>query len=151
MWRTERRSGGCIGRRVCRSVRSLGGWGSRGTRCGRLWPPRLTDGVEAQVRALLVEFPRMPATVIAQRIGWAHSMTTLKNKLRQIRPEYVGIEPVDRVVYRPGVVAQCNLWSPEIPVPVGPGQQRVLPVLMMTLAFPPVPDRDPSRARPSAR
>ena len=29
--------------------------------------PRLVDGVEAEVRALLVEFPRMPATVIAQR------------------------------------------------------------------------------------
>jgi hypothetical protein len=31
--------------------------------------------VEAQVRALLAEFPRMPATVIAERIGWTHSLT----------------------------------------------------------------------------
>jgi transposase len=97
--------------------------------------PRLADGVEAQVRALLVEFPRMPATVIAQRIGWAHSLTTLKDRLRQIRPEYVGIDPVDRVVYRPGEVTQCDLWFPETPVPVGPGQHRILPVLVMTLAF----------------
>jgi transposase len=71
--------------------------------------PKLADGVEAQVRALLVEFPRMPATVIAQRIGWAYSMTTLKDMLRRVRPEYVGIDPVDRVVYRPGEVTQCDL------------------------------------------
>jgi hypothetical protein len=53
--------------------------------------PTLADGVEAQVRAQLAEFPRMPATVIAQRIGWQHSMTTLKYRVRAIRPEYVGI------------------------------------------------------------
>jgi transposase len=97
--------------------------------------PRLADEVEAQVRALLVEFPRMPATVIAQRIGWAHSMTTLKDLLRRVRPEYVGIDPVDRVVYQPGEVTQCDLWFPETPIPVAPGQARVLPVLVMTLAF----------------
>jgi transposase len=71
---------------------------------------RLADGVEAQVRALLGEFPRMPATVIAQRIGWAHSLTTLKDRVRAIRPEYVGIDPVDRVVYQPGEIAPCDLW-----------------------------------------
>jgi hypothetical protein len=54
--------------------------------------PTLADGVEAQVRAQLAEFPRMPATVIAQRIGWQHSMTTLKDRVRAIRPEYVGID-----------------------------------------------------------
>jgi hypothetical protein len=42
--------------------------------------------------ALLAKFPRMSATVIAQRIGWQHSMTTLKDQVRTIRPEYVGIE-----------------------------------------------------------
>ena len=102
--------------------------------------PTLADGVEAQVRAVLAEFPRMPATVIAARIGWTHSLTTLKDRVRAIRPEYVGIDPVDRVVYRPGEIAQCDLWFPEPPIPVagGPGrveQQRVLPVLVMTLAF----------------
>jgi transcriptional regulator with XRE-family HTH domain len=102
--------------------------------------PTLADGVEAQVRAVLAEFPRMPATVIAQRIGWAHSMTTLKDRVRAIRPEYVGIDPVDRVVYQPGEIAQCDLWFPAPPIPVaagqqGAGQERVLPVLVMTLAF----------------
>jgi transposase len=97
--------------------------------------PTLADGVEAQVRALLVEYPRMPATVIAQRIGWTHSLTVLKDRLRRIRPEYVGIDPVDRVVYQPGEITQCDLWFPETPVPVAAGQARILPVLVMTLAF----------------
>ena len=97
--------------------------------------PTLADGVEAQVRALLARWPRMPATVIAQRIGWQHSMTTLKDRVRVIRPEYVGIDPVDRVVYSPGEVTQCDLWFPATRIPVAPGQDRVLPVLVMTLAF----------------
>jgi hypothetical protein len=29
--------------------------------------------------------------------------------VRQLRPEYVGIDPVDRVVYQPGEIAQCDL------------------------------------------
>jgi len=31
------------------------------------------DGFEPPIRALLTEFPDMPATVIAERIGWKHS------------------------------------------------------------------------------
>lgn len=95
----------------------------------------LADAVEPQVRQLLAEFPRMPATVIAERIGWEHSMTTLKDRIRLIRPEYVGVDPVDRVSYEPGQITQCDLWFPETKVPVAPGQERVLPVLVMTLAF----------------
>jgi transposase len=93
------------------------------------------DAVEPQVRALLAQFPRMPATVIAERISWPYSLTTLKDRVRQIRPEYVGIDPADRVSYEPGQVAQCDLWFPETKIPVGRGQERILPVLVMTLAF----------------
>ena len=55
--------------------------------------------------------------------------------LRRIRPEYVGIDPVDRVVYQPGEVTQCDLWFPETAVPVDARQVRILPVLVVTLAF----------------
>ena len=95
----------------------------------------VADGFEPAIRAVLAEFPRMPAPVIAARIGWPYSITPLKKRLRQIRPEYVGIDPVDRVVYQPGEIAQCDLWFPETKIPVGRGQERVLPVLVMTLAF----------------
>jgi transposase len=95
----------------------------------------LADAVEPRVRALLAEWPTMPATVISERIGWTYSLTTLKDRVRQIRPEYVGIDPVDRVSYEPGQITQCDLWFPEPKIPVAAGQQRVLPVLVMTLGF----------------
>ena len=95
----------------------------------------LADAVEPAVRALLAEHPRMPATVIAERIGWPHSMTTLKDRIRQVRPEYLGVDPVDRIVYSPGEITQCDLWFPETKIPVAPGQARVLPVLVMAQAY----------------
>ncbi|MCQ4152589.1 IS21 family transposase [Rhodococcus qingshengii] len=95
----------------------------------------LADGVEPQIRQLLSEYPRMPATVIAERIGWEHSLTTLKDRVRQIRPEYQGIDPADRITYEPGQLTQCDLWFPETRIPVAAGQERILPVLVMTLAF----------------
>ena len=36
----------------------------------------LVDAVEVDVRKLLAEYPRMPATVIAERICWQYSITT---------------------------------------------------------------------------
>ncbi|WP_261576466.1 IS21-like element ISFsp3 family transposase [Frankia gtarii] len=95
----------------------------------------VVDPFEPVIRALLTEWPRMPAPVIAQRIGWPYSLSPLKKRLTVIRPEYVGIDPVDRMVYEPGEFAHCDLWFPEPVIPVGAGQERVLPVLVMTLAF----------------
>jgi transposase len=97
----------------------------------------VVDPFEPQIRALLREWPRMPTPVIAQRIGWPSSYSDgpLKKLLARIRPEYKGIDPVDRVTYEPGQLTQCDLWFPEPRIPVGPGQLRVLPVLVMTLAF----------------
>lgn len=95
----------------------------------------VADAFEPQIQFLLNEWPTMPAPMVAERIGWPHSLSPLKRKLTQIRPEYVGIDPVDRVTYEPGEIAQCDLWFPEPKVPVAPGQERVLPVLVMTLGF----------------
>ena len=95
----------------------------------------VADPFEARVRALLVQWPTMPAPVIAERLGWPYSLSPLKRLLTRVRPEYVGIDPVDRVSYEPGQVTQCDLWFPEPRIPVGPGQERVLPVLVMTLGF----------------
>jgi transposase len=95
----------------------------------------VADAYEPQVRALLVQWPTMPGPVIAQKIGWPYSEGPLKKLLARIRPEYVGIDPSDRTVYEPGQIAQCDLWFPETPVPVTAGQARILPVLVVTLAF----------------
>jgi transposase len=88
----------------------------------------IVDGVEPQIRALLREYPTMPATVIAERIGWTHSITVLKDRVRAIRPEYRGVDPVDRLVHEPGATTQCDLWFPQPRIPVGGGQHALLPV-----------------------
>jgi transposase len=98
----------------------------------------IVDPYEPQIRALLAQWPRMPGPVIAERIKWPHSMPPLRKRLAIIRPEYVGIDPVDRTVYEPGQIAQCDLWFPEdeVRIPVAAGQSRSkLPVLVMTLGF----------------
>ncbi len=48
-------------------------------------PPKgsAVDAVEPQIRALLTEWPTMPATVIAERIGWERSLTVLKDRVRR--------------------------------------------------------------------
>jgi transposase len=100
----------------------------------------LVDAVEPQIRALLAEFPRMPATVIAERIGWTHSLTILKDRVRQLRPLFLPPDPTDRIEYAPGELAQCDLWFPPVPIPVGAGRARVLPVLAMTCGYSRVTD-----------
>jgi hypothetical protein len=74
-------------------------------------PGSVADAFEPQIRLLLREWPTMPAPVIAQRIGWPslYSDGPLKKLLARIRPEYKGIDPVDRVTYEPGQLTQCDL------------------------------------------
>lgn len=95
----------------------------------------VADAFEPEIRALLALWPRMPAPVIAERISWPYSLSPLKKKLVVIRPEYVGVDPADRLLFRPGEVAQCDLWFPETRIPVGHGQERMLPVLVMVACF----------------
>jgi transposase len=95
----------------------------------------LIDPYEPRIRALLKDWPTMPAPEIATRIGWSYSEGPLKKLLARIRPQYKGIDPVDRVTYQPGDLTQCDLWFPEPRIPVGKGQLRMLPVLVMTIAF----------------
>lgn len=95
----------------------------------------VVDAYEPEIRKLLRDYPKMPATVIAERIGFTHSLTVLKDRLRVIRPEYVGVDPADRLVHEPGQVAQMDLWFPEPRIPTGMGNVLVFPVLVMTLTF----------------
>jgi hypothetical protein len=62
----------------------------------------IVDEVEPQVRGLLKEFPDMPATVIAERIGWDRSLTVLKDRVRELRPAYAPADPASRTSYGPG-------------------------------------------------
>ena len=47
------------------------------------------DAVEPEIRRLLAGTPTMPATVIAERIGWTRGMSILRDRVREIRPGYL--------------------------------------------------------------
>ncbi|TSE15722.1 IS21 family transposase [Arthrobacter sp. KBS0703] len=87
--------------------------------------------VEPAIQALLKENPRMPATVLAERVGWTGSPAWFRENVARIRPEYAPADPADRISYEPGDQAQCDLWFPEVRIPVGAGKPRILPVLVM--------------------
>jgi transposase len=88
-----------------------------------------------QIRGLLAEFPGMPATVIAERIGWERSMTVLKDRVRELRPLFAPVDPSSRIDYQPGELAQCDLWFPPVDIPVGFDQVERLPVLVMVSGY----------------
>lgn len=44
---------------------------------------------EDLVRALLGEYPQLPATVIAERVGWAGSITWFRDNVRRLRVDYL--------------------------------------------------------------
>lgn len=98
----------------------------------------IVDAVEPRIRELLAAYPTMPATVIAERIGWTRGITVLKDRVAELRPAYLPVDPASRTSYGPGEIAQCDLWFPDVRVPVGPGQVRTattLPVLVMVAAY----------------
>jgi transposase len=95
----------------------------------------IVDAVEPRIRVLLKEFPQMPATVIAERIGWTRSLTVLKDRVRELRPVYAPVDPVSRTTYEPGGRAQCDLWFPPVDVPLGFGRVGSPPVLVMVSGY----------------
>ena len=66
------------------------------------------DAVELRIRELLQAYPTMPATVIAERVGWGRGPTVLKDRVRELRPAYLPPDPASRTVYEPGELAQCG-------------------------------------------
>jgi hypothetical protein len=51
----------------------------------------IVDPVEPRIRELLAAWPTMPATVIAERIGWTRGLTVLKDRIRERRPAYLSL------------------------------------------------------------
>lgn len=98
----------------------------------------IVDPVEPQIRELLRAYPTMPATVIAERIGWTRSIRVLSGRVAELRPAYLPPDPASRTAYAAGQIAQCDLWFPPITLPVGFGQVRKpaqLPVLTMVTGY----------------
>jgi transposase len=98
----------------------------------------VADEFEPRIRELLAAYPRMPATVIGERIGWPYSIRTLSGRVAMLRPVYLPPDPASRTTYAPGEIAQCDFWFPDITLPVGFGQVRTatrLPVLTMVTGY----------------
>ena len=98
----------------------------------------IVDAAEPRIRELLKAYPTMPATVIADRIGWDRSVRVLRGRVAELRPAYLPPDPASRTAYEPGEIAQCDFWFPPIMLPVGFGQVRKptqLPVLTMVTGY----------------
>jgi len=89
---------------------------------------------EPLVRQLLAVTPEMPATVIAERVGWVGSITWFRDNVRRLRPEHRPVDPADRLIWLPGDAAQCDLWFPPRKIPLEDGTSTLLPVLVITCA-----------------
>ena len=95
------------------------------------------DAFEPRIRVLLAEWPRMPAPVIADRIGWPYSLSPLKKRLTRIRPDgrvslqlvgeiYAeGLTPAE-LAQRLRVAYSKELRDPEVSVIVRTMAARVL-------------------------
>lgn len=59
--------------------------------------------VEPAIRALLRENPRMPATVLAERVGWSGSPAWFRENVARIRPEFVNTQQIDPAVAGDGL------------------------------------------------
>jgi transposase len=97
--------------------------------------PTAFDVFELRVRAILEDHPEMPASVIAERVGWTGSMTWFRDHVRRLRPLYRRPDPADRLTWVAGDAAQCDLWFPPKKIPLENGTSTLLPVLVMTAAY----------------
>jgi hypothetical protein len=89
---------------------------------------------EPRVRVLLAEHPEMPATVLAERVGWNGSISWFRDNVARLRPEHRRPDPADRLTWDPGDAAQCDLWFPPQRIPLEDGSTALLPVLVIAAA-----------------
>jgi transposase len=87
---------------------------------------------EARVRELLTETPDMPATTLAERVGWTGSIRWFRDNVNRVRAEHRPVDPADRLSWAAGDVAQCDLWFPPRKILLEDGSRALLPVLVMT-------------------
>ena len=99
----------------------------------------IADEAELAIREQLKLAATMPATVIAERIGWDRSITVLREKVADLRPAYLPQDPTGRTSYEPGGRAQNDFWFPPASIPVGHGTvasgKQVPPVLVMASGY----------------
>jgi hypothetical protein len=61
---------------------------------------------------------------LASELGYAGGRSIFDDYVREVRPRFLVRRTFQRTLYRPGELAQCDLWEPREPIPVGYGQTR---------------------------
>lgn len=89
---------------------------------------------EPRVRSLLEVSPDLPASVLAERVGWTGSESWFRENVARLRPEHRPVDPADRLTWEAGDAAQCDLWFPPRKIPLENGSSTLLPVLVITAA-----------------
>jgi hypothetical protein len=78
----------------------------------------VVDAVDPRIRELLQAWPDMPATVIAERVGWTHSVRVLRDRVAELRPVYRPPDPASRTVARADeltiFISASSVPSPEL-------------------------------------
>jgi transposase len=96
------------------------------------------DAFADAVAAMLAEDAAVPATVVTERLrplGFAGSVTIVKDHLRQARPAFAAARAYQRTSYLPGELAQTDWWHTGLAVPVGKDQTREAFGLVTGLPF----------------
>jgi transposase len=79
------------------------------------------------IAAMLDEDPKAPATVIRERLqvlGYTGGITILKQRLAELRPNFLAARSYQRTSYLPGELAQLDWWETGVEIPVGRGATR---------------------------
>lgn len=109
-------------------------------------PPRYQRGVVGSkldpyrdwILEQLEADPRIPSQrlrELAHELGYEGGKTIFDGYVREVRPRYLIKRTFQRTLYRPGELAQCDLFEPRTPIRVGYGQERRGWVLTMQLCF----------------
>src|SRR5712692_8683709 len=97
------------------------------------------DPFKDEIHRLLHDAPRLPNTRVGELIaplGYSGKQTILDEHLREVRPLFLpAVRTYQRTEYRPGAIAQFDLWQPTHEVPVGFGQTRRAYVVVGALGY----------------
>jgi transposase len=96
------------------------------------------DPFKDELHGLLREDPGIESQRIREiliGLGFEGGKTIVDDYVREVRPFFVDQRTFQRTVYRPGEVAQFDLWQPKREIPVGYGQTRKGYVVVGALGF----------------
>jgi transposase len=87
----------------------------------------MLDPFKDAISAMLDEDPKVPATVILDRLRaeqYRGGITILKDHLQKVRPHFLAARSYQRTTYLPGELGQFDWWHTGVLVPVGKGFRR---------------------------